>query len=140
MPTMRELDVEVKPIVSKTQAEIFVKVFPHVHPSRRIAIAAVVLGMSTTDLLKAAGLQQRNIQYYTTERNTKSLNSSVMLALSRVLGVEFGVLWDEDTLADPSVVIRSPIRVTVIERNPNEINKDNVYPFSDSVPCAVNKR
>jgi hypothetical protein len=141
MPTMRELDIGVNPIVSKMQAEIFAEIFPLVHPSRRIAIAAVVLGMSTTDILKAAGLQPRNIQYYATERNTKSLNSSVMLALSRVLGVEFSVLWDEDTLADPSVVIRSPIRVTVIERPDNEKSDSrsdvsNVRCIDDARKCG----
>jgi hypothetical protein len=141
MPPMREVDVAVTPVASKIQAEILANIFPHVHASRRIAIAAVVLKMTTTDILKAAGLAQRNIQYYTTERNSKSLNSSVMLALSRVLGVPFSVLWDEETLEDPSVVIRSPIRVTIIERPENEKSDSrdsvsNVHRFDDARKCG----
>jgi hypothetical protein len=103
-------DLSVTVLANPVQAETLAWMFHVTPPSRRLSVAAAFLGVYSAEIFRAAGMTDADRTYYAHGRRRGGrldLPSMVMLRLSRVLGVPFGVLWDDEALEAPILVLQA---------------------------------
>ena len=94
-----------------TQAKDLEEIFKRVRPEKRLAVAAVILGVSVLNILEAAGFERRNAWHYIYERTLPGLNSEIMVRIAKVLGVPIFSLFDDEVMENPMKVIQTKTRV-----------------------------
>jgi hypothetical protein len=103
-------DLSVTVLANPVQAETLVWMLRATPPSRRLAVAAAYLGLYAADIFKAAGMNDGDRAYYAHGRRRGGrldLPSMVMVRLARVLAVPFDVLWDDEALEAPMLVLQA---------------------------------
>jgi hypothetical protein len=102
-------------LANPIQSSNLEEIFKHCRPEKRLAIAAVILDVSVSEILVASGMSERVAAYHMTQgetgRSNRYLRSDVMRDVARVLGVPLQVLWDDEALDNPMMVLRSRTRV-----------------------------
>jgi hypothetical protein len=102
---------DVKVLARPYQSESLQEIFKFVCPNKRLAVAAVILGVSVLDILIAAGFEKRNAWHYMYERKLPGLNSEIMRRIAEVLDVPIFCLWDNEAIEKPMSVIQTKTRV-----------------------------
>jgi hypothetical protein len=139
---------DVKVLAFPYQSESLREIFKLVSPNKRLAVAAVILGVSVIDILIAAGFEKRNAWHYIYERRLPGLNSEIMSRIAQVLDVPIFCLWDDEAIENPMSVIQTKTRVLNVANSRkktkrakvqnNEKVSDNVILYP--VPRAGNYR